>query len=139
MDYGVYKVDSVSDEQVNSLVESRESFVLEGISMTKMSEVIEKLEKIMADHGLKSRVFTKGRLGLAAATFVTPVSALAGWATGVGIAAHNIATYDPDYEIAKNKITGTLTITCKRMSKKDAAELDTKIDGLGEKLKNLKI
>lgn len=33
-----------------------------------------------------------------------------GVGAAIGIAAHNLATYDPDYEIGKNKVADTVTV-----------------------------
>ena len=35
-------------------------------------------------------------------------------ATAVGTAVHNLATYDPDYEIGKNPIKSKITVTFKK-------------------------
>lgn len=43
------------------------------------------------------------------ATIFSP-AAILGVGAAIGIAAHNLATYDPDYEIGKNKVAGTVTV-----------------------------
>jgi len=35
-------------------------------------------------------------------------------ATALGVGVHNIVTYNPDYEIAKNKLKGVVTVTYKK-------------------------
>lgn len=44
----------------------------------------------------------------------TEVTQLAGFASAIGIAAHNLATLNPDYVIGKNKPAGRVTVTYKK-------------------------
>lgn len=115
MDYNVYSIDKVENEKIKSLINDKQSFVIEGISRTMMQEAVHKIESLIESNGFKCRVYTKGRLasvGMAA----IPVSptVLAGWAAGIGIGIHNMVTYNPDYEIAKNYVMGTLTVNYKK-------------------------
>jgi hypothetical protein len=48
-----------------------------------------------------------------AGSFFGP-TAIWGVASAAFMGAHNVATWDPDYEIAKNRVTGTLTVTYKK-------------------------
>lgn len=111
MDYSVYSIDSVSDDEIDELIASRTSFVLEGIARLNMPEAVASVEKSIESHGLKCRVYTKGRAAALAGELAVP---LVGWAAAAAMGIHNLATWDPDYEIAKNLITGTLTVECKR-------------------------
>lgn len=56
------------------------------------------IEKLIESQGLTCRVYTAGRI---AALGVGAITIVGGVAAGLTIAAHNIATYNPDYEIAK--------------------------------------
>lgn len=112
MEYNVYSIDKVSNDFIKNIINDKQSFVLEGISRTMMPEVISKVEEIIENSNFKCRVYTKGRsIGLAA---IPSPAMFAGLATGIGIGIHNLATYNPDYEIAKNYIMGTLTIEYKK-------------------------
>jgi hypothetical protein len=115
MDIGVYSIKDLSDADMGKLIDDRRSFVLEDIARTNMGEAVESLEKCMEARGLRCRVYTKGRsASMAAAAIPTPVTVLGGWASAVAIGAHNLATWNPDYEIAKNLAMGTLTVNYKK-------------------------
>jgi hypothetical protein len=115
MDIGVYSINVVSDEKISSLINERQSFVLEDIARLNIVEAVRAVERVIESKGLTCRVYLKGRSATvaAAASSMTPV-ALGGWASAIGIGLHNLATWDPDYEIAKNPATGTLTVTYKK-------------------------
>lgn len=115
MDIGVYSIKSISDARIGALIDERKSFVLEDIGRLNFSEAVETIEKAIESKGLKCRVYTKGRSATVAAAAI-PISptVLGGWASAIGIGIHNLATWNPDYEIAKNLATGTLTVTCKK-------------------------
>ena len=111
MDIGIHSIKQISDSEVDALFDQRKSFVLEDISRTSMSEAVEKIES----RGLDCRVYTKGRAAAIAATAIpTPATFLGGLASAIAIGAHNVATWNPDYEIAKNLAMGTLTIEYKK-------------------------
>ncbi|MBP6720296.1 MAG: hypothetical protein KA173_15640 [Rhodoferax sp.] len=115
MDIGVYSIKSVSNEKIRSFIEDKKSFILEDIEVLNMSEAIETLEKEIESKGLSCRVYLKGRAAtMAAAAIPISPTVLGGWAAGIAIGIHNLATWNPDYEIAKNPATGTLTVTYKK-------------------------
>ena len=115
MDYGVYSIKTVDDSKVKNLIREHKSFVIEDIETTHFPEAISHMEKLIENEGLRCRVYTKGRIAtVAAAAIPTVPTVLSGLAAGIGIAAHNLATLNPDYEIAKNMVTGTLTIEYKK-------------------------
>ena len=115
MDIGVYSIKSVSNEKIRSFIEDKKSFILEDIEVLNMSEAIETLEKEIESNGLSCRVYLKGRAAtMAAAAIPISPTVLGGWAAGIAIGIHNLATWNPDYEIAKNPATGTLTVTYKK-------------------------
>ncbi|EIC30306.1 hypothetical protein [Methylomicrobium album] len=115
MDIGVYSVKSISDEKIGTLIDERKSFVLEDIARLNFGEAVNTLEKTIESKGLTCRVYTKGRSATVAAAAI-PISptVIGGWASAIGIGIHNLATWNPDYEIAKNIATGTLTVTFKK-------------------------
>lgn len=115
MDFGVYSIKSISNEQIRSLIEQKGSFVLENIDRLNMGEAVETLENLIESKGLSCRIYTKGRAATVAAAAI-PVSptVVGGWVSALAIGAHNLATWNPDYEIAKNLATGTLTVTYKK-------------------------
>lgn len=113
MDIKVYKVAEIDNSKIKGLITQHASFVLTEVE--HMGNTIETLESIIEGHGLSCRVYTKGRVATVAAAAI-PISptVIGGWLSGLAIAAHNLATYNPDYEIAKNYATSTLTITYKK-------------------------
>jgi hypothetical protein len=115
MDIGVYSIKELSNSQVEGMLRDKKSFVLEDVDRVNFSEAIETMENLMEGLGLKCRVYTKGRKALiVGAATPTPVTFLAGVASAVAIGAHNVATWDPDYEVGKNLAMGTLTIEYKK-------------------------
>lgn len=114
MDCGIYHMDKISNSEISNMVKNRGDFVIEGITVMNYKETLKTVEKIIEGQGLKCRVYTKGRAaGMIGAAIPGP-TLLVGWATGIGIGAHNLATFNPDYEIAKNPATGTLSVNYKR-------------------------
>ena len=115
MDLGVYSIKTITDAEINKLIDERKSFVLEDMEILNMSEAVETIERIIESKKLSCRVYLKGRAAIVAAAAI-PISptVIAGWASAIAIGVHNAATWNPDYEIAKNPATGTLTITYKK-------------------------
>ncbi|MGM0429783.1 MAG: hypothetical protein ACQEQ2_05740 [Pseudomonadota bacterium] len=113
MDVRVYGVRELPDEKLMKLLRDHESFVIEKVPRKHFGEVIKTLEKHIESLDMKCRVFAKARKSLMAGSFFGP-TAIWGAASAAFMGAHNVATWDPDYEIAKNRITGTLTVTYKK-------------------------
>jgi hypothetical protein len=115
MDIGVYSLRDVPDEKIGELLDERKSFVLEDIDRLNFSQAVETVERKIEARGMKCRVYTAGRSAvIAAAAVPTPVTVLGGWASALAIGAHNLATWDPDYELAKNVATGRLDVNYKK-------------------------
>jgi len=93
-------------------IKQRKSFQVWGLDQ-RMLIAVAFLEKAMSCACLTSRVYSSKRalslLGLA-----TPWTFPIGILSGIGIIAHNLATYDPDYEIAKYNVDKVLIVTYKR-------------------------
>lgn len=113
MDVRVYGVRELADEKLMTLLRQHESFVIEHVPRKHFGEVIKTLEKHIESLNMKCRVFAKGRKSLMAGSFFGP-TAIWGVASAAFMSVHNAATWDPDYEIAKNRVTGTLTVTYKK-------------------------
>ena len=101
--------DDVS-HRLAELIEKRQSFVLRGLN-NRMSDVIADLERIIEQDKMTCRVYSRNRAFVVAATSFVP---FLGWANLAAVAAHNIATYDPDYEIGKDVKDKRLHVTYKR-------------------------
>ncbi len=95
-------VDDLKDaEKVKNLVKSRNSFQVVGIR--NMSSVVQTLESIIETQGMKVRVYTEFRsAGLGGFLLPTGITQITALGTAIGTAVHNVCTFNPDYEIAKN-------------------------------------
>lgn len=111
MDIGVYSTSEISNEEISSMISERRSFKIKDIDSVFFADTVETIEKLIESQGLKCRVYTAGRI---TALGVSAISIVGGVAAGLTIAAHNIATFNPDYEIAKVYTTKTLAITYKK-------------------------
>lgn len=121
MDIQVYQFENLTNEAIGLKLDAHDDFVIEGINRLNMSEAVKTVEKLIEDRGLRCRIYQKGRVaaaigGTTVATGWIPVAGeavilAAAAATAVGSAAHHLATFNPDYEVAKNLVTGTLTLT----------------------------
>lgn len=92
------------------MISEKKSFKIKEIESDFFGDTVENLEKLIESQGLTCRVYTAGRI---AALGVCAITIVGGVAAGLTIAAHNIATYNPDYEIA-NFYPTTLAITYKK-------------------------
>lgn len=125
MDVNVYKIEDVTNDFVLNEIKSHESFVLECGEFNRYSNTLTWLENSIESEGMSVRIYMMARnlsmggvAGFAGASVVgAPVAlgALAvGLVAGVGIAAHNLATLNPDYEIGKNPLSTTLYVDYKK-------------------------
>lgn len=94
-----------------SLIQNRESFKISNVTQSEMGGLVDQLERMIENEGLRCRIYTKGRI---AAAGVGLFSLGAGAAALAGIAAHNIATFNPDYEIEKDLLGSSLTVSYKK-------------------------
>jgi len=113
MDINVYALSDIADEKIDQLISNKQSFTLTGVS--HMTKAVATLERQIENKGLKCRVYTKGRAATigAAAIPVSP-TVIGGWLAGAAIGLHNLATYDPDYELAKKPLSNELEINYKK-------------------------
>ncbi|HYE49915.1 MAG TPA: hypothetical protein VEB20_10025 [Azospirillaceae bacterium] len=101
-------------EAINSAIRNRETFKVVGCG-GRMSKAVQLTERAIESQGLKCRVYTAGRkAALAGIAIPTGITQAIGLISAAGMAAHNIATYAPDYEISKHKIDNYLTVEYKK-------------------------
>lgn len=100
----------LTTDKLDKLIAQHESFQV--VSVSDLGSVVSKIEERIEKLGLKCRVFTEYRSASIGAMF-TPIGIL-GIVPAIGIAAHNLATFNPDYEIGKNKVAGTVTVKYKK-------------------------
>jgi hypothetical protein len=89
-------------DDIMAAIRNRATFQVGGCD-GRMSEAVLFIERAIGGEGLTSRVYTKGRFA-AMALLGSPAAA-------IGIAAHNIATWNPDYEIMKRPIDKMLRVS----------------------------
>lgn len=97
--------------KLDSFIYGRESFQV--VAVTNISSVVTSIEGRIEKANMSCRVFTEYRKAAIAGSFFGP-TAILGAAAAVGIAAHNLATLNPDYEIGKNQLGGTVTAIYKK-------------------------
>lgn len=103
---------TIEESHVVALIKEKKSFVIDNVPRLSMGEAVEKMEKLIEGAGLRSRVYAKGRSAVIAGLAIPTIPTItAGAATAAFIAGHNALTFNPDYEIATNRTTGTLTLT----------------------------
>lgn len=110
LDIKKFTADELTPEKVDGLISRNDSFQV--VSVGNISSVVSKIEGRIEKMGLKCRVYTEYRSATMAATF-SP-AALVGLGSALAIGVHNLATFNPDYEIGKNKVAGTVTVLYKK-------------------------
>jgi tRNA(Ile2) C34 agmatinyltransferase TiaS len=109
---GEVNASELSNELLNLLLKKSASFTVRAVS--EHSEVVRRLEEHIEERGMTCRIYTENRGYVAGgAALLTGV----GLAAIVGIAAHNVATWNPDYEIARNIVDNKISVTFKKHSK----------------------
>lgn len=104
-----YTSDELTADRLREMVGEKRSFQV--VAVKDISFVVNKVEGEIEKQDLRCRVYTEYRSAAIAGMAVpTGVTQLAGLATAVGIGVHNLATFSPDYEIAKNQLKGTVTV-----------------------------
>ena len=79
--------------------------------MTDLSKCAVLIEGEIENLNLSCRIYTEYRTAaLAGEVFLGGVGLIA----AAAIAAHNLATFNPDYEIGKNKINSTVSVIYKK-------------------------
>lgn len=111
IDDKVVTSNELTRELLDTLVLTYQSFKV--VAVADIGKVVNEIEGRIEKAGLSCRVFTEYRSAALAGSWWGP-TALLGVAAGIGIAAHNLATFNPDYEIGKNKLAGTITVTYKK-------------------------
>jgi len=116
MDIGVYKISTVTNEEIRKKLKEHQSFILDcgeggGTVFVKTHET---LEQMIESEGMKVRIYTIGRVAAMGAAVWTGVGTLIAAGVGLAVAAHNIATWSPDYEIGKSPYNKKIYVTYKK-------------------------
>lgn len=114
MDVNVYDINDISNEKILEKIKKKESFILTNVSPMKLPSAVETLERLIESQGFKCRIYTLGRIAAAGVSVAGGVTGILGALSGIAIAAHNIATWNPDYEIAKNPLKSSIHVSYKK-------------------------
>ena len=108
-----FSADELSIEKLEELISSKKSFRI--FSVKDISFIVNKIEKSIEKKGLSCRVYSEMRsAAIAGIAIPTGITQLGGLAVAAGTAIHNLAPFNPDYEIGKNYVKSTVTVTYKR-------------------------
>lgn len=102
-----YTYDQIKSKLVE-LINNKKSFVVIGLG-GQLLEASAHIEKVIESSGLSCRVYTRNRSIAAGAMAWTG----AGLLSLVGIAAHNLATFNPDYEIGRAAVDNKIYVDYK--------------------------
>lgn len=94
-------------DAIRAAIRNHESFEVGGCH-DRMDDAVLFVERAIGGEGMTSRVFTQGRMAALAAGLVAAPAAAA---VAVGLAAHNLATLNPDYEVMKRPLERALRLT----------------------------
>lgn len=105
--------DELTMDKLCELITKKRSFQV--VAVKDISHVVNKIEGQIEKQDLRCRVYTEYRTAAIAGVAVpTGITQLTGMVTAIGVGIHNLATLNPDYEIAKNKFNGTVTAFYKK-------------------------
>jgi len=108
--------DDLATAKLPQLISSKESFEVVGLG-GKLLEAVRLVESKIEVTGLTCRVYTAGRIGLAAGSFAGGVTGALGLLTATGIAMHNLLTLSPDYVIEKYPTYNRIVVRYKKKKK----------------------
>jgi len=101
--------------KLSAAIKAKHSFEVHVVSGAQ-SAAAQWLEREIEKQGMRCRIFTSKRKAiLAGALIPTGITQLSALVAGVGMAAHNLATLNPDYEICKNTFDAGITVTYKKV------------------------
>ncbi|MFZ7188337.1 hypothetical protein ACLSY8_10525 [Avibacterium avium] len=109
--YRTFRSGDVSTSFLQRLIEYRMNF---SINSDDLSREATRVEAVIEQNGFTCRVYTENRAAGMGAALFSGVGGVIGAATAIGIAAHNLATYNPDFEIGKNLIDKKINVTYKK-------------------------
>lgn len=75
---------------------------------------VDLIEYLIEKNCFTCRVYTENRVAGIGAAIFSGIGTLIGAATAVGIAIHNIATYNPDFEIGRDFINSRINVSYKK-------------------------
>ncbi len=108
-----FNADELTKEKLDELIFYRRSFAV--FNVMDISETVKLIEHAIEhqEKKLTCRVYTEFRSTAVASSLWSP-TVIFGAASAVAIGVHNLATWNPDYEIGKNYIKKTLSVKYKK-------------------------
>lgn len=104
---------NLTNDELKTLISSKTNFEVKAVGGV-MSDAVALIEKQIESLDMRCRIYTRGRVAAAGATLFGGVTGVLGAASVVGMAAHNLATFNPDYEIIKHQIDNKITVMYKK-------------------------
>lgn len=101
--------EEATSEKLKELVNAQESFEIIGLA-GKIRKIVEKVENAIESNGYRCRIYTYGRVAAAGASFFGGITGLLGIGSAAAMAAHNLATLNPDFEVAKHPIDNMVSV-----------------------------
>ena len=101
--------DELEAKQLTELVKGEKTFELTGLS-GRISDAVSVVETAIELQGFSCRIYTYGRVAAAGGTLFGGITGILGLASVAGIAAHNLATLNPDYEISKHLVDNSILV-----------------------------
>ena len=111
IDYGNGGIETVQ-ERVRDCIHNHESFAVLNVDFGKQSNIVEMIEREIESAGLSCRVRTANRGWAVAAMSIATFGGAA--VAGAAIAAHDLATKDPDYEVIKEMLGSDVAVEYKK-------------------------
>jgi hypothetical protein len=113
IDIAKYTSEEITTEKLSELISKKASFQI--VAVKNISSVVNKIEGEIEKKGLRCRVYTEYRsASMAGIAIPTGITQAVGIYSAIGIGIHNLATFNPDYEIAKNKPSSRVTVIYKK-------------------------
>lgn len=94
-------------QQMFELIDTHQSFEIVAVPSGEMLQVCSTLENYIESQHLKCRIYTQKRLLGGAAGLINPIYGIGAL---VGIAAHNVLTWNPDYEISRDLANNRIAV-----------------------------
>ncbi|MEH8137617.1 hypothetical protein [Gallibacterium anatis] len=104
-------LEKLDNRTLNELIINKVDFSVKTENFIRDVDLIEYLIEI---NGFTCRVYTENRVAGIGAAIFSGIGTLIGTATAVGIAIHNIATYNPDFEIGRDFINSRINVSYKK-------------------------
>ncbi|MDL2267820.1 hypothetical protein LJC46_07540 [Desulfovibrio sp. OttesenSCG-928-G15] len=101
-------------DKAREYISDRYDFAVLGV-LGNMMDCVKKLEKMIEDQNRTCRIYSAKRsAGLIGAIIPTGITQLLALGTAVSIVAHNLVTYNPDYEIVRDFTNNSVSVYCKK-------------------------